>query len=205
MDVIATGKRNRPVNDLKEGDFQVFEKGERKRKTPRRISAFHTIDPTLGESSAEEPSSGFRVTAGEGCAIGRQTHYQVAYQPSPDGWIGGYHEILLATSRPGVKLFYRRRYYVGETRELAKLQLPGDARRMPPCSRRPASIRRRRLRFRCRPGWFREQAPLRCASSCRSRLAGVYRALGRDEAGPARLGICTFDGEEFRSTSCTHL
>jgi len=42
-------------------------------------------------------------------------HYELAYQPSPEGSTGGYHEILVATTRPHVRLSFRRRYYVGMT------------------------------------------------------------------------------------------
>jgi hypothetical protein len=126
VEVVATDRHNRPVNNLQEGDFQVFETGKRSRKTLRSISAFHVIDPSLPNSPVTEPSGGFRVSSVESCAIGRQSHYEIAYQPSPDGWTGGYHEILVTTSRPKTELVYRHRYYVGETRELAKPQLPSD-------------------------------------------------------------------------------
>jgi hypothetical protein len=97
--VVAIDRHNRPVRDLKESDFQIFEAAMHSQRTPRDLSAFHLIDPASPARRIDAPSAGFRVAPG-GCATGETFHYELAYQPSPDGWTSGYHEILVTTSRP---------------------------------------------------------------------------------------------------------
>jgi hypothetical protein len=111
---------------MKGSEFQVFEVGNWPRKSRQTISAFHRIDPAIAKPSSEAETKSFRVGSDEGCAIGWRTHYEIAFHPSPSGWTGGYHEVLVATSRPHVRLLFRRRYYVGETKWLSKPGLPGD-------------------------------------------------------------------------------
>jgi hypothetical protein len=101
VEVVAIDRHNHPVRDLKESDFQIFEAAIHSQRTPRNLSAFHLIDPASPESRIDAPSAGFRVASG-GCATGKTFHYELAYQPSPDGLTSGYHEILVTTSRPHV-------------------------------------------------------------------------------------------------------
>jgi hypothetical protein len=114
VEVVAIDRHNHPVRDLKEGDFQIFEAAMHSQRTPRNLSAFHLIDPASPARRIDAPSAGFRIASG-GCATGKTFHYELAYQPGPDGWTSGYHEILVTTSRPHVTLLFRRRYYVGRT------------------------------------------------------------------------------------------
>jgi hypothetical protein len=127
IEVVATDEHNHPVEDLRETDFQIFELPRHSPKSPRDVSAFHVIDPALAPDRIEAASAGFRVTAGGGCAMSATLHYELAYQPSPEGSASGYHEILVATSRPRVKLSFRRRYYVGLTGAQAKPKLRSGA------------------------------------------------------------------------------
>ena len=123
VEVVAIDQHNHPVRDLKESDFQIFEAAMHSQRTPRNLSAFHLIDPASPESRIDAPSAGFRVASG-GCATGKTFHYELAYQPSPDGWTSGYHEILVTTSRPHVTLLFRRRYYVGRTDATVTMPIP---------------------------------------------------------------------------------
>jgi hypothetical protein len=122
VSVVAIDRHNQPISDMKESEFQVFEVGNWPRKSRLTISAFHVIDPpmTMPKLSRDAGAQGFRVRSDEGCAFSWRTHYEIAFHPNPRGWTGGYHEILVTTSRPHVKLLFRRRYYVGETKMLSK-------------------------------------------------------------------------------------
>ena len=122
VSVVAIDRHNQPISDMKESEFQVFEVGNWPRKSRLTISAFHVIDPpmTMPKLSSDAGAKGFRVRSDEGCAFSWRTHYEIAFHPNPRGWTGGYHEILVTTSRPHVKLLFRRRYYVGETKMLSK-------------------------------------------------------------------------------------
>jgi hypothetical protein len=122
VSVVAIDRHNRPISDMKESEFQVFEVGNWPKKSRLTLSAFHVIDPpmTMPKLSRDAGAQGFRVRSDEGCAFSWRTHYEIAFHPDPGGWTGGYHEILVTTSRPHVKLLFRRRYYVGETKMLSK-------------------------------------------------------------------------------------
>ena len=54
------------------------------------------------------------------------SYYEMSYYPQNVNWDGKYHKILVKTSRPGVKLTYRRGYYALDASSLAKKQQPGD-------------------------------------------------------------------------------
>jgi len=116
VEVSVLDRNHRPVSDLTADDFQIVELPTR---LPRKLSSFHIGDPDL-EAYHPQPSGGFRVTLGGGCSMSTTFHYQLAYQPSPEGWTPGYHDILITTARPNVTLAYRRRYYVGLTEPPAK-------------------------------------------------------------------------------------
>jgi hypothetical protein len=124
VDVVARDRHNHPVNDLKVDELQVMEVGKHSQKQPKSILAFHVIDPAKTNERAEQPSAGFRLTSGGGCAVSTTMHYELVYPASSES---GYHEILVTTSRPHVTLSFRRRYYVGETAAPAKPQHQGDA------------------------------------------------------------------------------
>jgi hypothetical protein len=112
VEVVARDQHNRPVSDLAESEFQIFEVGKRSKKSPQTILALHVVDPTAAKNLAGTPSAGFHVTAGGGCAVATTFHYELVLPASSDS---GYHEILITTSRPHVTLSFRHRYYVGET------------------------------------------------------------------------------------------
>ena len=114
LDVIARDQRNNSVNDLTDGDFQVVETGKHGEKNPRRILSMRRIDPNQEASRATAAENGFRISSGATCALNASFHYQLAIQASNEA---GYHQVLVKTTRPQVKLSYRHRYYVGETPE----------------------------------------------------------------------------------------
>ena len=54
------------------------------------------------------------------------SYYELSFYPQNVNWDGRYHKILVKTSRPGVKLVYRRGYYALDASSLAKKQQPED-------------------------------------------------------------------------------
>ncbi|MFZ3201707.1 MAG: VWA domain-containing protein [Candidatus Acidiferrales bacterium] len=52
------------------------------------------------------------------------SYYELAYYPETVKWDGSFHSISLKTTRPGVKLTYRRGYYALDEGALAKQQPP---------------------------------------------------------------------------------
>ncbi len=127
--IVATDSRNHPISNMQESEFQIFEAGNWPLKSPRTISSFDVVDPAVPKPSSDAGARGFRVSAGESCAIDRHSHYEIAFHPLPGDWTGGYHEILVTTSRPHVKLLFRRHYYVGETKMLSRPGPPNDLKR----------------------------------------------------------------------------
>jgi hypothetical protein len=121
IDLLATDSHGNPVRDLQASDLTVFEFPKSANKLQRNITGFRIIDPSQTDDSPTDGSTGFRVTAGGGCATSTTFHYQIAFEPTSAGFTGGYHEVAVATSRPHIRLSFHRRYYVGET--LSAIQL----------------------------------------------------------------------------------
>ena len=58
----------------------------------------------------------------EAALIDSSSYYELAYNPQNVKWDGSFHEISVKTTRPGVKLAYRRGYFARDTENLAKNQ-----------------------------------------------------------------------------------
>jgi hypothetical protein len=194
--VIAMDSHNRPISDLQESEFQVFEADKWRLKLPRIISAFHVIDPAMPKPHNDGSARGFRVSSGESCAIGRHSHYEIAFHPDGGDWTGGYHAIVVTTSRPHVKLLYRRRYYAGEIKPLSKPRLPGDPKRnaelqMAACYHPlvPPSISLNAQPVSTAGGSLRFSLVVQADSLDFIALSGAARQVQLD------YGMCTFDAE----------
>jgi hypothetical protein len=127
VDVVALDRHQRPVKDLNESDFSVYEIGKRSKKIPVRISSARIVDPALQDAQADQPSGGFHIALSGTCAIATRFHYRITYQPSPEGWASGYHELLIRANRPDVALSYRHQYYVGEMNVSEKPRIRGNS------------------------------------------------------------------------------
>ena len=53
-------------------------------------------------------------------------YYEMSFYPAGVKWDGRFHKIVVKTTRPGVKLSYRRGYYALDASSLAKAQPPED-------------------------------------------------------------------------------
>ena len=112
LDVTARDKKNNPVNDLVETEFQVFEVGKHADKNPKRILAIRFIAPHSDTSNAAGPEGGFSIRSGATCALSAATHYELAIQAAPEP---GFHQVLIKSTRAQVTLSFRHHYYVGPT------------------------------------------------------------------------------------------
>jgi hypothetical protein len=65
--------------------------------------------------AAPLPGNGFRIAANESCLQRQTIHYELAYHPGPKGLTSGYHQVLIRSTRHGIRLFYRHSYYIGAT------------------------------------------------------------------------------------------
>jgi len=54
------------------------------------------------------------------------SYYEMSFYPQNVNWDGKFHKIVVRTTRPGVKLTYRRGYYALDAASLAKKQQPED-------------------------------------------------------------------------------
>jgi len=115
LDVVARDRHNLPISDLAANEFFVYEIPEHGSRIARRILSLRTIDPER-KNQEEDATSGFHVSSGAVCALDSAVHYRIAIPASSQP---GYHTVLVKTTRPHVDLTFRRRYYVGLTRENA--------------------------------------------------------------------------------------
>lgn len=54
------------------------------------------------------------------------SYYEMSFYPAKANWDGKFHKIVVKTSRPGIKLVYRRGYYALDATSLAKQQPPQE-------------------------------------------------------------------------------
>jgi hypothetical protein len=128
FDVVALQGRDQPVLDLTSADFQVSEKSVfadldsmnqrelRKTATPAErevITSLLIVDSNAPQPSGDDAWGGLQITTS--CLERSTQHYRVAVRPGPDAWRSGYHTVVISTTRPDIKLFYRHQYYVGLT------------------------------------------------------------------------------------------
>jgi hypothetical protein len=125
VEVFATDRRGHPIRDLKQDEFQIFEVHGRSKTPVGGISKYRLADPAQEQGTPTAARLG--VTVGGGCAERAAFHYEIAYHPGPEGWRSGYHEIEVRTTRHGVRLAYRDRYYAPETAPLANRPSANDA------------------------------------------------------------------------------
>ena len=122
--VVARDQQNHPVSDMNASDFELFIVRGWPLKSQRPITGFQVVDPALPGTRSNSTSGGFQNASIERCAIRRYSHYEIAFHPLPGDFTGGYHDILITSSRPKLKLSYRTSYYVGETKTLSKSSIP---------------------------------------------------------------------------------
>jgi hypothetical protein len=126
LDVVATDRRDHPIRDLSQQEMQVFEISGRDHKTPVNIASFRLIDASVEHPPVAPQSGGFRVSLGGTCAARATLHYEISFHPDEQGWLSGYHDIEVRTTRSGVKLAYHSRYYVGAREAQQKLLTSAD-------------------------------------------------------------------------------
>lgn len=128
VDVIALDGRNNSVLNLKLEDLQVSESTVEDDSLtqplpvnapvePEIITSLRVIDPDALPSE-EGTQGGFQIKAS--CRDHSSWHYRLAFRPGPDARRSGFHRISITTKLPAIKLFYRRKYYVGLTEPPAK-------------------------------------------------------------------------------------
>jgi hypothetical protein len=123
LDMVALDQHGGPVVGLTAPELEVYysadeltqkhHHGHAPQPQIAAITSLRVVDPNAPLSSTADSQSGFRITAS--CLERSTLHYQLTFRPGSDGWTAGFHRVSLSTTRPGVRLFYRHRYFVGET------------------------------------------------------------------------------------------
>jgi hypothetical protein len=115
LEVLAIDHRGHIIRDLSQDELRIFEVDGHTKTPVASISTFRAVDPSKTQGATE---TSLRATVGGGCAARATFHYEIAYHPGAEGWHGGYHEVAVEATRPGVRLYYRGRYYAAETTPL---------------------------------------------------------------------------------------
>jgi len=110
LDVVARDKNHNSVGDLAQSEFQIFDADKHADKGPKHILSMRVIDPHSEAGGASGHESGFSIRSGANCALSATTHYQLAVPASSEP---GFHQVMIKTTRAGVTLAFRHRYYVG--------------------------------------------------------------------------------------------
>lgn len=123
VEFVARDELGRFVADLKPNELSISEEPPTIAAIPQEIRSLHLVKPGGTEAASVSQVDQQRVTLGGICARRFSVHYELEYSPKTSEWRGGYHKVLLNTSRHGVKLSYRTRYYAGEQRPGAGSQV----------------------------------------------------------------------------------
>ena len=128
VNLVALDSQGRPLRDLRPADLNVSEvslppdsEATDNRHRPvapspaeiETITSLSPIEPNEVKSSGGDAEGGLPI--GASCRDRTIAHYQLAFHAGSDASSTGYHRIQVGTTRPGVRLFYRRQYYVGLT------------------------------------------------------------------------------------------
>jgi hypothetical protein len=111
VEVVARDRNNRPVNDLDQNEFEIFESTHKSKDAEKLISGFKRIDPASDLGRPDGISRSVVLPLGGRCEVRSTIHYELAFHPAR--WTSGYHTILVTTTRQHVKLSYRVQFYVG--------------------------------------------------------------------------------------------
>lgn len=112
VDLIALDSQYRPVLNLVPADLEVLDEADRSRKESKVISSLRIVDPSSLSAPPDLPQTDFIDLVHGSCMLAYTVHYQLAYDPGPDGSVPGIHTVQVQTNRRGVKLFYRHGYLV---------------------------------------------------------------------------------------------
>jgi len=86
-----------------------------------------TMDEIAEDTGGKSCKNGNDLTACVMTALkDSSSYYEMSFYPAKVNWDGRFHKIVVKTSRPGVKLVYRRGYYAVDAASLAKQQQPTE-------------------------------------------------------------------------------
>jgi len=117
IDVIAADAQNHPVLNLVPADLEVFDKVEGSPGVAKAISALRIVDPSSTSSPPDLPQTDFLGLVHGSCMLSYTVHYQLVYNPGPDGSVPGIHTVQIQAHRRGMKLSYRHGYFVSPPEE----------------------------------------------------------------------------------------
>lgn len=112
VDVIALDSHDRPLLDLAPSDLNVFDKVDQSRGVPKAVSNLRIVEPSSTSAPPDLPQTDFLGLVHGSCMLTYTAHYQLAYDPGPDGLVPGIHSIQIQSKRRGIKLFYRHGYLI---------------------------------------------------------------------------------------------
>jgi hypothetical protein len=107
VDVLALDAEERPVDGLRVGDFNVFEKIGNSDNLPQAIATFRAVERTYGPAALSEMLS---LPNRSRCWVDTvPSHYELAYYPSKESQVEGLHHIFIKC-RHRCNLIYRGSY-----------------------------------------------------------------------------------------------
>jgi hypothetical protein len=112
VDVIAVDAQNHPVLNLVPADLKVFDEADRSQTASKAISSLRIVDPSSKSAAPDLPQTDLFGLVHGSCMLTYTVHYQLAYDPGPDGAVPGIHTVQIQANRRGLKLFYRHGYLI---------------------------------------------------------------------------------------------
>ena len=111
VDVVARDSEDNPVFDLTANDLQISEKiGDSSATIPEKIASFHSVSEVGTQRSIATSGIVLGWLHKSFCLL--TGAYELSYYLSPESRRDGLHYLLVTSSRPGLRLFFRPGYRI---------------------------------------------------------------------------------------------
>ena len=117
VDLVARDKEDNPVRDLTAGDLHVSENIEDSAAIPEKIASFEPVTEAVRQRSTTTSGIVLGWLHPSFCPL--TGAYELSYYLSREGRTDGLHRISVTSSRPGVRLFFRRGYRIEAEKAVA--------------------------------------------------------------------------------------
>jgi hypothetical protein len=110
VDLVVRDKEDNPVQDLTSNDLQISEKIGDSPAEPQKIASLEPVTETVRQKSTKANGIVLGWLHKSFCPL--TGAYELTYYLSPESRKDGSHRILISSSRPGLRLFFRQGYGV---------------------------------------------------------------------------------------------
>jgi len=110
VDLVARDKEDNPVRDLTSSEVRISEKIDDSSPAPEKIASFEPVTEATRQRATRTGGIVLGWLHKSSCPL--TGAYELSYYLSPESRKDGLHRILVTSSRPGLRLFFRPGYRI---------------------------------------------------------------------------------------------